>query len=121
MMNDLYGRPLGKLFDADFFLEDALENGTHACNYLATVDMGMNPVDGFKGFGWDDGFGDFHLVPDLSTLRRCTWREKTAVVQCDAGSGASLSLPPRSGFKSDPCESDDPPPTLARPREERWP
>ncbi|KAH8064908.1 hypothetical protein JL722_1797 [Aureococcus anophagefferens] len=69
MMHDLYGRPMGKLFDADFFLADALGHGTHACNYLAAVDMAMDPVDGYAGFGYAEGYGDFHLAPDLATLR----------------------------------------------------
>lgn len=103
MMSDLYGRPLGKLFDAEFFLEDALEHGTHACNYLATVDVAMTPGDGYAGFGWDEGFGDFHLVPDLNTLRRCSWREKTAMVQCDVRDGVTggpVDVAPRSVLRS---------------------
>ena len=36
---DHYGRTLGKRFDADFFLEDALDHGTHGCDYLLTTDM----------------------------------------------------------------------------------
>ena len=37
---DLYGRFVGKRFDAEFFMEDALDHGTHGCDYLLTVDMG---------------------------------------------------------------------------------
>ena len=29
VFTDLYGRFMGKRFDAEFFLEDAVENGTH--------------------------------------------------------------------------------------------
>ena len=36
---------MGKRFDADFFLESAVEDGTHACDYLLTVDMEMEPVE----------------------------------------------------------------------------
>ena len=35
----LYGRLLGKRFDAEFFLSTVADRGTHGCNYLATVDM----------------------------------------------------------------------------------
>ena len=35
---DHYGRTLGKRFDAAFFLE-SIDDGTHACDYLMTVDM----------------------------------------------------------------------------------
>ena len=38
---DPYGRLMGKRLDAGFFLE---EGGTHACDYLLTVDMEMDPV-----------------------------------------------------------------------------
>ena len=38
---DLYGRLMGKRFDATYFPESTLDDGTHACNYLLTVDMEM--------------------------------------------------------------------------------
>ena len=31
--------------------------------------MEMNPVPGYKAANWSLGYGDFHLVPDLATLR----------------------------------------------------
>ena len=80
---DLYGRFMGKRFDADFFLESAARDGTHCCNYLLTVDMEMEPVPGYDLANWESGYGDFHMVPDLSTLRQVTWLEKTAMVICD--------------------------------------
>ena len=42
---DLYGRLMGKRLDASFFLSD-VAGGTHACDYLFTVDMEMEPVAG---------------------------------------------------------------------------
>jgi len=30
----MYGRMMGKRFDADFFLQSAADDGTHACDYL---------------------------------------------------------------------------------------
>lgn len=79
---DLYGRLMGKRFDAGFFLKSA-EQGTHACDYLLTVDMEMNPVPGYTFANWKKGYGDFHLVPDLSTLRLAAWLDRTALVVCD--------------------------------------
>jgi glutamine synthetase len=32
---------------------------------------------------WERGYGDFHLTPDLATLRRVPWLEGTALVLCD--------------------------------------
>ena len=41
---DHYGRLVGKRFDADFFLESAVKDGTHSCDYLLTTDMEMEPI-----------------------------------------------------------------------------
>ncbi len=83
VFTDHYGRFMGKRFDADFFLEDGMAHGTHACDYLLTVDMEMEPVAGYRYSNWERGYGDFHLVPDLSTLRVATWLDRTAMVLCD--------------------------------------
>ncbi len=80
---DHYGRLVGKRFDAEFFLESASEDGTHACDYLLTTDMEMEPVEGYQFANWELGYGDFHLVPDLNTLRIASWLDKTALVICD--------------------------------------
>ena len=45
---DHYGRLHGKRFDAGFYLQDAHSSGTHACDYLLTVDMEMEPVAGYE-------------------------------------------------------------------------
>jgi glutamine synthetase len=50
---------------ADFFLESAVDDGTHACSYLLATDMNMEPVPGYKYANWEAGYGDIHLVPDL--------------------------------------------------------
>ncbi|HUR29150.1 MAG TPA: glutamine synthetase family protein [Planctomycetota bacterium] len=83
VFTDHYGRWMGKRFDAHFFLEDGLEHGTHACDYLLIVDMEMTPVAGYAFANWERGFGDFHLAPDFATLRVASWLDKTAVVLCD--------------------------------------
>ncbi len=99
VFTDHYGRFMGKRFDAEFFLEDATKHGAHACNYLLTVDMEMEPVVGYKYANWELGYGDFHLVPDLNTLRLASWLEKTALVICDVLDEEShelVSVAPRS-------------------------
>ncbi len=80
---DLYGRLLGKRFDAEFFLDEVADGGTHACDYLLTVDMEMEPVAGYAFASWDQGYGDVHLAPELETLRRASWLDRTALVLCD--------------------------------------
>lgn len=79
---DLYGRLLGKRFDAGFFL-DSIDDGTHVCDYLLAIDMEMEPVSGYAFASWEQGYGDVHLVPDLSTLRHAAWTDRTAIVLCD--------------------------------------
>ena len=96
---DHYGRLMGKRFDADFFLESAVKGGTHSCNYLLTADMEMEPVPGFKFANWELGYGDFHLVPDMKTLRMASWLDKTALVVCDVKNEEThdfVSIAPRS-------------------------
>jgi glutamine synthetase len=96
---DHYGRLLGKRFDAEMFVEDIAQHGAHACDYLLTVDMEMDPVPGYKFANWELGYGDFHLVPDMKTLRRATWLEKTALVICDVKDEKThdlVSVAPRS-------------------------
>lgn len=80
---DHYGRLMGKRLDADFFLEEGAKQGTHACDYLLTVDMEMAPVAGYRFSNWEKGYGDFHLVPDFTTARIASWLNKTAMVLCD--------------------------------------
>ena len=99
---DHYGRLVGKRFDAEFFVDDALAQGTHACDYLLTVDMEMEPVPGYRFANWELGYGDVHLVPDLSTLCRAGWTERTALVLCDVerddhdGGHGPVAVAPRS-------------------------
>ncbi len=73
MFTDIYGRNMGKRFDAEFFLNDAVKSGTHACDYLLACNMNMDPIPGFKFANWEQGYGDVHLVPDLATLRVAAW------------------------------------------------
>ena len=80
---DMYGRLLGKRLDASFFLTD-VAGGTHVCDYLLTADMEMEPVPGYKFSNWDGGYGDMHLAPDLGTMRKLAWLDRTALVICDA-------------------------------------
>jgi glutamine synthetase len=99
---DHYGRLMGKRVEAEFFLETVLDSGTHGCNYLLTTDMAMEPVAGYQYANWELGYGDFHMVPDLATLRKASWLDKTAMVLCDLHNekthGAE-SVAPRSILK----------------------
>src|SRR2546427_6438481 len=95
---DHYGRLLGKRYDAEMFVDESATHGTHGCNYLLTTDMEMQPVPGYSFANWQQGYGDFHLVPDLSTLVVAAWLEKTALVLCDVNDAAGeyVRVAPRS-------------------------
>ena len=96
---DHYGRLVGKRFDAEFFLENCVPNGTHSCNYLLTTDMEMEPVPGYQFANWELGYGDFHLIPDQATLRHASWLDRTAMILCDLEdekSHSPISVAPRS-------------------------
>ena len=81
---DLYGRLMGKRVTGEFFLDRIAESGMHACDYLFTTDMEMEPIPGYQFANWELGYGDFHCVPDLATLRMATWLDKTALIFCDS-------------------------------------
>lgn len=93
---DHYGRLMGKRFDAEFFLENAAQEGTHGCDYLLTTDMEMEPVAGYTFANWELGYGDFHLVPDLATLRIADWLDRSALVICDVVSDKTHHLVPEA-------------------------
>ena len=80
---DHYGRLMGKRFDGGFFVSEVAAAGTHGCDYLLTTDIDMEPVPGYSFANWDLGYGDFHMVPDLATLRPASWLEGTALILCD--------------------------------------
>src|SRR6266404_9557905 len=80
---DVFGRLVGKRFTGEFFLEQVAAHGTHACNYLLTVDIDMEPMSGFNLANWEKGFGDFEMKPDFSTLRALPWQPGAALVICD--------------------------------------
>jgi len=95
---DPLGRLMGKRFRADFFLDSVLRHGTHSCSYLMTVNVEMEPQDGFRLANWDAGFGDFAMRPDLATLRPIPWQPATALVLCDylKHDGTLVAEAPRS-------------------------
>ena len=81
---DMQGRLLGKRLHAEFFLEEIeAEHPVEGCNYLLALEMEMDPVPGYEIASWEQGYGDFAIVPDLATLRRIPWLEATALVLGD--------------------------------------
>ena len=80
---DVLGRLVGKRFTAGFFLDHVAGHGTHGCNYLLTVNMEMDPLEGFQVANWEAGFGDFEMSPDRDTLKILPWQEGAVLVLCD--------------------------------------
>ena len=92
---------MGKRFDAEMFVDEVARSGGHACDYLFTVDMEMEPVPGYKAASWAQGYGDFTIKPDLATMRRTPWLEGTAIVLGDVCDHHGHPMPhaPRSILK----------------------
>jgi glutamine synthetase len=80
---DMQGRLQGKRLHADYFVDEVLRHGTEGCNYLLAVDVDMNTVAGYAMSSWEQGYGDFAMVPDLTTLRRVPWQRGTAMLLGD--------------------------------------
>src|SRR3954467_998021 len=83
VLTDMQGRLQGKRMTARHFLDEVVEHGAEACNYLLAVDVDMNTVEGYAMSSWERGYGDFEMRPDLSTLRRVPWQEGTAMCLAD--------------------------------------
>ena len=95
---DVFGRLVGKRFTGKFFIDQVASHGTHGCNYLLTVNLEMDPLDGFKLANWDKGFGDFEFRPDAATIRALPWQPGAVLVLCDLHheDGALVAEAPRS-------------------------
>jgi glutamine synthetase len=80
---DMQGRLQGKRLHGRYFADHVVGHGTEGCNYLLSVDVDMNTVDGYAMSSWDKGYGDMEFVLDERTIRMLTHLDGTAMVQCD--------------------------------------
>jgi glutamine synthetase len=94
---DMQGRLVGKRIEVGYFLDEVADHGVEGCNYLLALDMEMDPVPGYDMANWETGYGDFGIVPDLTTLRRVPWLDRTAMVLCDVTNhgGPPVAASPR--------------------------
>jgi glutamine synthetase len=94
---DMQGRLFGKRIEVEYFLEEAVSHGVEGCNYLLALDMEMEPVPGYEMANWEKGYGDFGIAPDMSTLRRIPWLDRTALVLADVveHDGSPVEASPR--------------------------
>ena len=98
---DAQGRLVGKRVSARLFQEEVLPHGAEACNYLLSVDVDMNTVDGYAMSSWETGYGDMMLLSDTDTLRRVPWVPGSALVIADLGweNGDPVVQSPRAILK----------------------
>ncbi|MEJ7636065.1 glutamine synthetase family protein [Aeromicrobium sp.] len=80
---DMQGRLQGKRLHGQYFLDYVVEQGTEGCNYLLSVDVDMNTVDGYAMSSWDKGYGDMEFALDFDTIRLLTHLPATVMIQCD--------------------------------------
>ena len=80
---DMQGRLQGKRLHGHYFVDFVLEHGTEGCNYLLSVDIDMNTVDGYAMSSWEKGYGDMEFSLDFDTIRVLTHLPATAMIQCD--------------------------------------
>lgn len=80
---DMQGRLQGKRLHAQYFLDFVLDHGTEGCNYLLSVDIDMNTVDGYSMSSWDKGYGDMEFALDFDTIRVLGHVPATVMIQCD--------------------------------------
>ncbi|MGY4652070.1 glutamine synthetase family protein [Mycobacterium sp. URHB0021] len=95
---DMQGRLTGKRVSARLFVEEVAEHGAECCNYLLSVDVDMNTVDGYAMSSWETGYGDMVMNPDFATLRLIPWIPGTALMMADLTwtDGKPVTQAPRS-------------------------
>ncbi|MET7457234.1 glutamine synthetase family protein [Streptomyces sp. NPDC005574] len=93
---DMQGRLKGKIFNASVFLE-RMTGGAEMCAYILGTDVDMTPLDGFPLTGWERGFGDFLVRPEMGTARMLPHRPGTALVLGTpvSDNGTPLQVAPR--------------------------
>ncbi len=94
---DMQGRLFGKRIQVEYFLEEVTSHGIEGCDYLLALDMEMEPLPGYEMANWEEGYGDFAIVPDITTLRQIPWLDRTALVLCDVANhdGSPVVASPR--------------------------
>ncbi|HVD02774.1 MAG TPA: glutamine synthetase family protein [Candidatus Dormibacteraeota bacterium] len=96
---DMQGRLFGKRMSPGMFREVG-SNGFHICTCVYGWDLAQT-LDGLQVdyTGPHTGWHDFRLVPDLPTLRRAAWLDRTAICLADSvdddGSGL-VPIAPRT-------------------------
>lgn len=106
---DMYGRLIGKRIPVRRW-EQTAEEGLHICTCVygwdVAQDLGALRVD---YAGQHNGWPDFRLVPDVTTLRPAAWLDRTAIVLADAveeHGGNPVRVAPRSVLRQVVASAD---------------
>jgi glutamine synthetase len=93
---DIDGVFRGKRIAARFFLE-SLTDGFAQSDVLFGWDIAENVLPNLKVSSWERGFGDFTMIPDLSTFALVPWEERVASCIGDLWTeqGDALTVAPR--------------------------
>lgn len=95
---DIDGLWRGKRIAAPYFLESVATKGTNICNILFGWDMQDALIPNLPYTGWQTGYPDVTLKPDLDTLALVPWEPGTASLICDIFEldGSPLEIAPRT-------------------------
>lgn len=98
---DMQGRLFGKRLTARHFLKSGLE-GIDTCSVVLGWGQDHSLDPGYAFTGWDTGYPNMTVVPDLHTLRPYAWFPKTAVVLGNSmhPDGTPVDISPRAILKA---------------------
>lgn len=94
---DIDGIWRGKHLPVEYFLNSVWRDGTHICAILFGWDSHDELIPGLDFTGWQTGYPDLFVMPDLSTFRPVPWDPGTASVIANftGTDGTPLELDPR--------------------------
>lgn len=97
---DMQGRIYGKRMTARHFMA-AGKDGVGTCSVVLGWGHDHSLDPGYALTGWDNGYPDLVVKPDLSTIRPYPWFDKTVFVMGDANhpDGTEISVAPRTILK----------------------
>lgn len=95
---DMQGRLFGKRMSSRRFSR-LRDEALHICTCVYSWDMGQDLGIKLEFAGPHTGWHDFHLLPDLTTLRPAGWLQGTAICigdSVDESTGERLTIAPRT-------------------------
>lgn len=97
-MTDIDGQLRGKFVPAEVFLDSIVRRGFTIPNIVFGWDIEDTLMDCYTVSGWQTGYSDVVLVPDLATLRPVPWEPGHALVLCDVVNtdGSQVAVSPRT-------------------------